>query len=29
MAGSSQYTAVLDANTLYPAPLRDSRIARA
>lgn len=23
MAGSSQYTAVLDANTLYPAPLRD------
>ncbi len=23
MAGSSQYTAILDANTLYPAPLRD------
>ncbi|EFK94985.1 conserved hypothetical protein [sediment metagenome] len=23
MAGSSRYTAVLDANTLYPAPLRD------
>jgi predicted nucleic acid-binding protein len=23
MAGSAQYTAVLDANTLYPAPLRD------
>ncbi len=23
MAGSSQYTAVLDANTLYPAPVRD------
>ena len=23
MAESSQYTAVLDANTLYPAPLRD------
>jgi hypothetical protein len=23
MAGSARYTAVLDANTLYPAPLRD------
>jgi hypothetical protein len=23
MAGSSQYTAILEANTLYPAPLRD------
>jgi hypothetical protein len=23
MAGSSQYAAILDANTLYPAPLRD------
>jgi hypothetical protein len=23
MAGSARYTAFLDANTLYPAPLRD------
>ena len=23
MAGSARYTALLDANTLYPAPLRD------
>ena len=23
MAGSARYTAVLDANTLYPAPVRD------